>query len=171
MFELICDATISTPWGGETGLGRESCQSKKFRDHLISSLDPVAIINCGLMREVDSSRGTAREWQSQKCLSPLHPSIHLPRDYPSLFPELESRKVGSVAKALAYQRVCRSQLIVNAVWLYFKCKGAEISRLAVTEGSQDHGETPVSSRASLRRPTGFHVSSPGCAEGYESCQR
>lgn len=78
LFELLCDAAISTPWGGRRGLGRESCQSKEFRDHLISSLYSVAIINYGLMREVDISQGTAREWQSQKCrASPVasHPCI------------------------------------------------------------------------------------------------
>lgn len=104
-------------------------------------------------------------------LSPLNPSIHLPRDYTSPFPELESRKVGSMAKALAYQRVCRRQLIVNTVWLYSKCKGEEISILTVMEESSDRGDTPASSPASLHRPTGFQVHSPEHAEGDESCQR
>ena len=45
-----------------------------------------------------------------------------------MFPDLQTRKLGSVAKVPAYQRVYRSQLIVivKADLLYSKCKGEKI---------------------------------------------
>lgn len=154
----------------------EPWQSKKFRD-LISSLYSVAIINCGLMRGVDISRGTARKWRSQKCRvsavasHPCIPASTSPGITQACSLNFSPEKWARWQKHLLTKEFAEASVLLTPCGFIPSAKVKRSSLLTVMKGSRDCGETPVFSPASLHRPTGVQVSSPGCAEGCESRQK